>query len=198
MPITYKCPNCGAAMEFDSTAQKLKCPSCQMEMDVQDYEKQYGHLYSDAEAGENAQSAQSEGQKGKGSMNMKVYHCQSCGAELLADEYTSATICSFCGNPSLVEDRLSGEFSPSSVIPFQIDREAAKKMYKSWVKKGLLTPKTLSTESTIEKISGVYVPFWLYDFDAETEMTAKAEKSEPSATAIQSIHIPTIFTYTVM
>ena len=43
MPITYKCPNCGAAMEFDSTAQKLKCPSCQMEMDVQDYEKQYGH-----------------------------------------------------------------------------------------------------------------------------------------------------------
>ena len=55
MPITYKCPNCGAAMEFDSTAQKLKCPSCQMEMDVQDYEKQYGHLYSDAEAGENAQ-----------------------------------------------------------------------------------------------------------------------------------------------
>ena len=71
MPITYKCPNCGAAMEFDSTAQKLKCPSCQMEMDVQDYEKQYGHLYSDAEAGENAQSAQSEGQKGKGSMNMK-------------------------------------------------------------------------------------------------------------------------------
>ena len=59
MPITYKCPNCGAAMEFDSTAQKLKCPSCQMEMDVQDYEKQYGHLYSDAEAGENAQSAQS-------------------------------------------------------------------------------------------------------------------------------------------
>ena len=134
MPITYNCPNCGAAMEFDSTAQKLKCPSCQMEMDVQDYEKQYGHLYSDAEAGENAQSAQSEGQKGKGSMNMKVYHCQSCGAELLADEYTSATICSFCGNPSLVEDRLSGEFSPSSVIPFQIDREAAKKMYKSWVK----------------------------------------------------------------
>ena len=180
MPITYKCPNCGAAMEFDSTAQKLKCPSCQMEMDVQDYEKQYGHLYSDAEAGENAQSAQSaqsEGQKGKGSMNMKVYHCQSCGAELLADEYTSATICSFCGNPSLVEDRLSGEFSPSSVIPFQIDREAAKKMYKSWVKKGLLTPKTLSTESTIEKISGVYVPFWMFDCKANADITYRGEKT---------------------
>ena len=37
--------------------------------------------------------------------NMKIYHCQSCGAELVADEYTSATFCSYCGNPTLVEDR---------------------------------------------------------------------------------------------
>ena len=162
-----------------------------MEMDVQDYEKQYGHLYSDAEAGENAQSAQSEGQKGKGSMNMKVYHCQSCGAELLADEYTSATICSFCGNPSLVEDRLSGEFSPSSVIPFQIDREAAKKMYKSWVKKrGCLRQRHCQQKAPLKKFSGVYVPFWLYDFDAETEMTAKAEKIRTER------HGDTEYTYT--
>lgn len=120
---------------MNSTAQKLKCPSCQMEMDVQDYEKQYGHLYSDAEAGgstqTDTQSAQSEEQKEKGSMNMKVYHCQSCGAELLADEYTSATICSFCGNPSLWEDRLSGEFSPSSVIPFRLTGKQQRKCIKA-------------------------------------------------------------------
>ena len=28
MPTIYKCPGCGAAMEFDSTTQKLGCPSC--------------------------------------------------------------------------------------------------------------------------------------------------------------------------
>ena len=114
--------------------KKLKCPSCQMEMDVQDYEKQYGHLYSDAEAGENAQSAQSaqsEGQKGKGSMNMKVYHCQSCGAELLADEYTSATICSFCGNPSLVEDRLSENFHRHRSFRFRLTGKQQRKCIKA-------------------------------------------------------------------
>lgn len=157
MPITYKCPNCGAAMEFDSATQRLRCAGCQTEIDVDTYQEQYE-------------------QRGHSSANMKIYHCQSCGAELLADEYTSATICSFCGNPSLVEDRLNGEFAPSSVIPFQINKEQAKHIYRDWVRKGPLTPKELSTESTIEKISGVYVPFWLYDFRASTQMNARAEK----------------------
>lgn len=178
MPITYKCPNCGAAMEFDSTTQKLKCLACSMVTDVNEYESMYGNLYHD------------EGKGRTDNVNMKIYHCQSCGAELLSDEYTSATLCSFCGNPSLVGERLSGEFSPSSIIPFKIDKEAAKKIYKKWVKKGLLTPKTLSTDSTIEKISGVYVPFWLYDFDASSQMTAKAEKVRSER------HGDTEYTYT--
>jgi DNA-directed RNA polymerase subunit RPC12/RpoP len=162
MPVTYKCPSCGAAMEFDSTSQSLKCGGCGTTISVEEYERQYGEQYKNKEQHTDA--------------NMKVYHCQSCGAELVADEYTSATICSFCGNPSLVEDRLNGSFEPKSVIPFKIDREQAKQIYRGWVKKGPLTPKSLSTSSTIEKISGVYVPFWLYDFDARSQMEAKAEK----------------------
>lgn len=162
MPVTYKCPNCGAAMEFDSASQRLKCAGCGTTIDVNDYQETYGHLY--------------RGEQEHNTANMKIYHCQSCGAELVADEYTSATICSFCGNPSLVEDRLNGAFEPTSVIPFKINREQAKQIYKNWVKKGPLTPKTLSTDSTIEKISGVYVPFWLYDFKASSQMHVKAER----------------------
>lgn len=182
MPVTYKCPNCGAAMEFDSTSQKLKCAGCEMTIDVNTYQQMYGHLYhgeqtADGSTGQiNNQEAHYDEERGHGRGNMKIYHCTSCGAELVADEYTSATICSFCGNPSLVEDRLNGAFEPASVIPFKIDREQAKQIYKKWVKKGLLTPKTLSTDSTIEKISGVYVPFWLYDFKAASQMNGKAER----------------------
>ena len=97
---------------------------------------------------------------------MKIYHCQSCGAELVADEYTSATFCSYCGNPTLVEDRLKGSFRPKSIIPFKINKDQAVDIYKKWLKKGMLTPKELSRKSTIEKISGVYVPFWLFDANA--------------------------------
>ena len=41
MPTIYKCPGCGAAMEFDSTTQKLGCPSCGMQIDVREYEEKY-------------------------------------------------------------------------------------------------------------------------------------------------------------
>ena len=88
MPTIYKCPGCGAAMEFDSTTQKLGCPSCGMQIDVREYEEKYSQ-----------NSTQGEYDK-----EMKMYHCNTCGAELVADEYTSATFCSFCGNPTLVED----------------------------------------------------------------------------------------------
>ena len=160
MPTIYKCPGCGAAMEFDSTTQKLGCPSCGMQIDVREYEEKYSQ-----------NSTQGEYDK-----EMKMYHCNTCGAELVADEYTSATFCSYCGNPTLVEDRLQGEFKPQLIIPFKINKEQAVDIYRKWLKKGPLTPKELSTSSTIEKISGVYVPFWLYSYNARTQMNAHANK----------------------
>ena len=44
MPVIYKCPGCGAAMEFDSDTQKLKCSRCQTSIDVKTYEKEYASL----------------------------------------------------------------------------------------------------------------------------------------------------------
>ena len=31
----YKCPACGGTMEFDSTSQKMKCPYCDTEFDME-------------------------------------------------------------------------------------------------------------------------------------------------------------------
>ena len=44
MPIIYKCPNCGAAMEFSSELQKLECKSCGTSIDVKTYEDEYASL----------------------------------------------------------------------------------------------------------------------------------------------------------
>lgn len=208
MPVIYKCPNCGAAMEFDSDTQKLGCSRCGTQIDVSTYEKEYASLMEDVayvNQGDSQKSSSdsnsdtcgndtydnneydnnygdnstdgntSTGQRGK-MPDMKIYNCQSCGAQLVADEYTSATFCSYCGNPTLVEDRLQGEFRPQVIIPFKINKDQAVEIYKKWLRKGPLTPKELSTSSTIEKISGVYVPFWLYSYYARTHMNAHANK----------------------
>lgn len=203
MPITYKCPACGAAMEFDSESQHLKCTQCGNEFDVRQYERMYNNSNDTNESSRGAADNDYYGtdsvNKGFQSsdnvnnndcygnndvseekMNMKIYHCSSCGAQLMSDEFTSAVICSFCGNPSLVEDRLQGEYKPSFIIPFKIDRQNAVDIYKKWVKKGKLTPKTLSSQSTIEKISGIYVPFWLYDYNAQAKMSANTTRIRKS------------------
>ena len=33
--IQYKCPCCGGAVEFNSTAQKMKCPYCDKEFVIE-------------------------------------------------------------------------------------------------------------------------------------------------------------------
>ena len=38
--IVYKCPACGGRMEFDSKTQHMKCPFCDTELSVEEYEAQ--------------------------------------------------------------------------------------------------------------------------------------------------------------
>lgn len=172
--ITYKCPGCGAAMAFNPDTQELSCPYCFTAYNIDDYIRRFG---GDAGASDSdntnsrTSKRQSDIQDDSNTLDMKVYHCTSCGAELVSDEYTSATICGFCGNPTLVSDRLRGRFSPSLIIPFKINKEAATQTFVKWAKKGLLTPGDFHSASTIEKLSGIYVPFWFYDIKSSNNMS---------------------------
>lgn len=202
MTITYKCQSCGSAMEFDGATQLLKCGHCGFGISVDEYERQTRATgdasksqsentertentassestksTEDNESSQGSQNTESSQSNQSGENSVKIFHCESCGAELVADAFTSATICGFCGNPSLVEDRLSGDFAPSLVIPFKIDKESAKNIYRKWVRKGPLTPRTLASQGTIEKITGIYVPFWLYDYVATDNMEAAATRT---------------------
>ena len=37
--IEYKCPSCGGAIEFDSRIQKMKCPYCDTEFEMEAVKK---------------------------------------------------------------------------------------------------------------------------------------------------------------
>lgn len=150
MVLVYKCPSCGSNMTFDSENQKLVCSHCNTVKNVDEVK------------------ADSEEEQ----MDVKSYKCPTCGAELLADLHTTATFCNYCGNSALIETRIKQD-KPSKVIPFTISKEKAVEAYLKWCKKGILTPKSFVEKNTLEKISGIYVPFWLYDYD--TEVTLRAD-----------------------
>lgn len=170
MVRSYECPGCGATMEFDAEKQKMVCSHCGTACTVEELDNilEYDVEREDEISGE----FQENGDRG----DFKEFKCPSCGADILTDENTSATFCSFCGRPNLIEDRLTGVDMPSVVIPFKIEKNSAKEKYLSWAKKGLLTPSGFYKDSTIEKISGIYVPFWLYDYNARVDLTAECTK----------------------
>ncbi|ROR31712.1 replication restart DNA helicase PriA [Mobilisporobacter senegalensis] len=171
MVIQYKCPNCGSDMAFDSNSGMLACDSCGRKDNIETFPKE--NIKSNNEDthfhGTNNSHTFQEGE-------VTEYHCKNCGAVILTEPETTATTCSFCGAGVVLSDRLSGELAPVKVIPFTISKEQAQNAFKSWCKKGLLTPKGFMNADRIKSITGIYVPFWLYDLNGSGEVNATCTK----------------------
>ena len=104
---------------------------------------------------------------------MRVYHCESCGGEIIADENQAATKCPYCDNPVVMKGQFQGDLRPDYVIPFKLDKAAAKERFKSHLNGKPLLPKVFRSENHIDEIKGIYVPFWLFDADAEADIRYK-------------------------
>lgn len=174
--LEYKCPNCGGALSFDSDIQKMNCPYCDSEFDVEalrELDDALNHPEEDQMDWETLEESQWQNGEQEG---LCSYVCQSCGGEILCDENTAATSCPYCDNPVVLSGRLSGGLRPELVIPFQLDKEAAKQALKNHICKKPLLPKVFKTENHIEEIKGVYVPFWLFDADADGDARYRATR----------------------
>ena len=101
-------------------------------------------------------------------------NCPSCGAEVIGEPSMIATSCPYCGNPTVITDRVEGALKPDFVIPFKVSREEAKAALANFYKSKRLAPKSFGSESHLEKIAGMYVPFWLFDCNADVDMAFRA------------------------
>ena len=175
----YKCPSCGGAIEFDSHSQKMKCPYCDTEFDLEILKKYDEQLSKEAEQKDDISDWQTDPgkqwQEGE-TDGMNVYTCKSCGGEIVSDENTGATSCPYCGNPVILTERFRGALRPDMVIPFKLDKKAAKEAYYKHIKGRPLLPKVFRRENHIDEIKGIYVPFWLFDADVAADARYKATK----------------------
>ena len=170
----YKCPCCGGAIAFDSTVQKMKCPYCDTEFEMEalaGYDSELKNAKEDDMSWET--SAGSEWQEGEAD-GLRSFVCKSCGGEIVGDENTAATSCPFCGNPVVMMGQFSGALKPDYVIPFKLDKNAAKEALKKHYSGKRLLPKVFCDQNHIDEIKGVYVPFWLFDADAEADIRYRA------------------------
>lgn len=172
--LDNKCPACGAPILYKPNLKKWKCDYCKSEFTLEEMKK-----YNNASNEKNniKEEVKTEKQKEKDNTNYYEYNCKDCGAKIIADENTAATFCVYCGNTAILKEKLSGKFAPDMIIPFKNEKEKAIEAFKSLNKGRPLMPNFFNDEKNIEKIKGVYIPFWLYDVKVSGELDATSTTS---------------------
>lgn len=174
--LEYKCPNCGGALSFDSETQKMNCPYCDSELEIEALRELDAALENPPEDHMTWQSRPEAQWETDEENTLHSYVCQSCGGAIVCDENTAATSCPYCGNPVVLSGRVSGILRPDLVIPFQLDADMAKQALMKHLSKRVLLPKVFKAENHIEEVKGIYVPFWLFDAEAEGDIRYRATR----------------------
>ena len=175
----YQCPACTGPLHFDGASGKLVCDFCGSSYDTAEIEALYAEKEAAAETA--AQNKQAPPPDSVWSENeaagLRSYSCPSCGAELICDETTAATSCPYCGNPTVVPGQFAGALRPDYVLPFKLSREDAINALRRHYKNKPFLPRAFSAQNQIEKIQGVYVPFWMFDGEADGHARYDATRS---------------------
>jgi predicted RNA-binding Zn-ribbon protein involved in translation (DUF1610 family) len=161
----YPCKNCGGNLEFKPGETKMICPYCgteneividesKSEMAVE--EKDYTEFLS--QAVENTET-----------IEKLAVECGACKAIVTLEENKTAGDCPFCGTPVVAEAQSVKLIKPQSLLPFSIDKREAAENFKVWLKKLWFAPNKLKKYARPDGFKGVYLPFWTYDTEVDTD-----------------------------
>ena len=191
----YQCPSCTGPLHFSGASGRLECEYCDASYDVAEIEALYAEKEKNAAAAKQTAKEGSAGQSvpsvdgsawdtsdfcedwGAEGDGMRVYGCPSCGAQLICEESTAAASCTYCGNPTVVPGQFSGALRPDFIVPFKLSKEEAVKALKSHYKGKFFLPKSFISENHVQEIRGIYVPFWMFDGEAEGDAHYEATRS---------------------
>ncbi len=191
----YQCPSCTGPLHFSGASGRLECEYCDASYDVAEIEALYAEKEKNAAAARQTAKEGSAGQSvpsvdgsawdtsdfcedwGTEGDGMRVYGCPSCGAQLICEESTAAASCPYCGNPTVVPGQFSGALRPDFIVPFKLSKEEAVKALKSHYKGKFFLPKSFISENHVQEIRGIYVPFWMFDGEAEGDAHYEAARS---------------------
>jgi len=140
------CSNCAGKLIFNPATQRLECATCGSSFRPEDVEDKNADLQSKY-------------------YDTRVYVCSHCGAEVITSDTESSTFCVYCGNPAIVFNRVSQEYRPDGLVPFQITKEEAVKYIKLRFLKNPIIPKEIKSKCVSENLRGIYIPYWIVNAD---------------------------------
>ncbi len=152
-----KCHECGAILHFEPGTTSLKCQYCGAENEIAISDE----VIEELDFNDFINNKIKDEEK----VDVTTVKCNGCGASVTMKPNIISDECPFCGTPLVVDSGTTNSLiKPKSLLPFKIDKDTAFASYKKWVKKLWFAPSKLKQIAlNIEKMRGMYIPFWTYD-----------------------------------
>lgn len=145
--MIFKCKNCGGNVVYSPSRLAMFCPYCD-----------------------------SLGSEEKQQARQGTTVCANCGGELHISDFTSASQCPYCKNYIIFDERVEGEYTPHLILPFKLDKETVKKMLREKFKSSVFAPSDFFSDAKLDGMEGMYVPFWLYDYQVQGHYDGECTK----------------------
>ena len=187
---SYKCPNCASNLVYDIEHGACICRSCGGLFDPETLEKvgSFGLVSPEKNYDGTIEISKEDAER------IEIV-CNACGAEIVTDKNTASTFCAFCGSPALVTRRLTREFKPDYIIPFQFDKEKAIKIFEEYCAGVDHLPKDFKSSKVLSKMTGLYVPTWIISSEVEVFVAGQGRMGKMIDTAYEENHTSTSNNY---
>ena len=141
----FHCVNCGGSMVFDVSLQQMRCEHCDSTLDPAMFDFRDRGIAVDRHY-----------------TDMTSFTCQNCGAELVSTDDSMVGFCPYCGGQSLVTQS-AGQHEVERIIPFKVSKEQCSELYRTFARKIRYLPKEFKDPSYLQKFTGIYMPYYLFD-----------------------------------
>lgn len=170
----YQCPSCGAGLAFNPKSQLLECKYCNSTFKPEEIKEIH---FKDAKGEKDiiAEATKKEEVKND-EYEAILYRCSQCGAELITTDETIATFCSYCGSSAVLERKNTKKQKPNYIIPFTKTKEECEHAYKRKLHSAFFAPSNMLKTQQVEKIRGIYMPYWIYSFGKEGKEVSRRRK----------------------
>ncbi len=175
---SYTCPNCGGyEIAYDEKIDAIVCAHCRTTVEVEErevVEYDFGR-YREMES----RSVPFDG--------MSEADCGKCGSKIAFSGSATAAVCPMCGFGLVLKDRQQSGIPPEAILPFRLDRNAARLRYKQWIEKQWFAPNDFKAMAQEGKLQAMYVPYWSYDYQAHAKYHGKGGRISGSSNSKSSM-----------
>lgn len=157
MARRFPCASCGAWQRFAPDHRALECGYCGETTPI-------GPIPGTVREQDFVEWLDAGGAERVATRSERVLPCDRCGATTTIDESVRSTECAFCGHPLVADPVTCHQIPVTGVLPFRIDRGAARDRLRRWLGSLRFAPSGLVKRiRSDDPLQGIYSPHWTFD-----------------------------------